>query len=115
MNQKRRRPLNRRRHPLDQCIFYKLVSKKKLSVILRVSPRDIKNLCDDERNYHLVEIEEEFNELTGKRKKARQASVPNFWLRKVHSRVHTLLSGVLTPDYAHGSITASVVGQKSNS
>lgn len=106
MNQRRRRSLFKKRFPLDQCAFYKLQSKKKLSTILKVSLANIKSLCDDDRNYHLVEIEEEFNKLTGKRKKARQASVPNFFLRKIHSRAHGLLSSIVTPNYAHGSITA---------
>lgn len=106
MSQRRRRSLHKKRFHLNQCALYKLTSKKKLSAILRVSLANIKSLCDNDRNYHLVEIEEEFNELTGKRKKARQASVPNFFLKKVHSRVHTLLSGIQTPDYAHGSIVA---------
>lgn len=58
----------------------------------------------DDRNYHIVEIKESINELTGKRKKARSASVPNFRLNKVHSRVLRLLSSCATPAYAHGSV-----------
>lgn len=90
--------------PLDQCALFKVRSKRRLCEILRVPLSSLKGLMDDDQNYHAVEIEEFVNELTGKRKKARIASVPNFWLKKLHLRVHDLLSAITTPTYAHGSI-----------
>ncbi len=90
--------------PLDQCALYKVRSKRRLCQILNIPMSSLKGLMDEERNYHVVEIEEFVNELTGKRKKARTASVPNFWLKRLHSRVHGLLSAMATPAYAHGSI-----------
>ena len=89
---------------LDQCALYKIQSKRRLCQILNVPLSALKGLMDDEKNYHTFEIEEFVNELTGKRKKARTASVPNFWLKRLHSRVHNLLSTIVAPLYAHGSI-----------
>ncbi|MCK9719404.1 reverse transcriptase family protein [Pseudomonas syringae pv. syringae] len=90
--------------PLDQCALYKIRSKRRLCQILNIPISSLKGFMNDDRNYHTVDIEEFFNELTGKRKKARTASVPNYWLKKLHSRVHRLLSSIAAPLYAHGSI-----------
>src|SRR5690554_2680879 len=90
--------------PLDQRALYKVRSKKRLCKILNIPMPSLSYLIDDDRNYHVVEIEESINELTGKRKRARSASVPNFRLKKAHSRVLHLLSSAATPAYAHGSV-----------
>lgn len=89
---------------LDQCALYKIGSKRRLCEILRIPISSLKSLMDDERNYHIVEIEEFVSELSGKKKKARIATVPNFWLKRLHSRVQLLLSSIAAPAYAHGSI-----------
>lgn len=101
---KRKNLLLKKSIPLDQCALYKIRSKRRLCQILNIPLSSLKGLMDEDRNYHLVEIEEFVNELTGRRKKARTASVPNFWLKKIHSRVHGLLSAIVVPVYAHGSI-----------
>lgn len=102
---RKRRDRRRKSFSLDQCALYKVESKKRLCEILGVSLLQIRKISDDDCNYHMVEIEEEFDELTGRKlQKSRQASVPNFLLKRVHSRVLHLLSGIKPPDYAHGSL-----------
>lgn len=101
---KRKSLLHKKAVPLDQCALYKIRSKRRLCQILNVPIAFLKGLMDDGQNYHIVEIEEFVNELTGQRRRARTASVPNFWLKRLHSRVHGLLSAIAPPDYAHGSI-----------
>lgn len=104
MPQNRKKSRFKKNIPLDQCALYKIGSKNKLREILLITPAQLKNFCRGDCNFHLVEIAEETNALTGKKKKARIASVPNFWLKKLHSRILLLLSAIVPPAYAHGSV-----------
>lgn len=89
---------------LDQCVFYKLGSKRRLGEILFCDPTLLEKLSQLNDNYKRFTLPLEVCEFTGKVKKQRQVQEPKRKLRSIHQRILKLLTGVIAPNYAHAAV-----------
>jgi RNA-directed DNA polymerase len=89
---------------LDQCVFYKLGSKRRLGEILFCDPALLEKLSQINDNYKKFTLPLKVCEFTGKIKKQRQVQEPKHKLRSIHQRILKLLTGVIAPNYAHAAV-----------
>lgn len=97
-----------KKYQLNQSPLYKLSNKKKLTEILFILMKDLKQIqignvkIEDKQlsnniNYKVVKIKD-------KKGKERDTEVPNKFLKKIHKRIANLLSYIETPKYLHSAI-----------
>lgn len=87
---------NGKSYSLQECVFYKLTSKKRLEKILFSSIQELKLLSDD-RNYILFYEKSDIN-------KKRLIEKPNEKLDIVHTRIASLISRIIQPQYMHSGL-----------
>ncbi|WP_274370388.1 reverse transcriptase family protein [Morganella morganii] len=83
-------------YSLQECVFYKLTSRKKLEKILFSSIQELKLLSDD-RNYILFYEKSDIN-------KKRLIEKPNEKLDIIHTRIASLISRIIQPQYMHSGL-----------
>jgi RNA-directed DNA polymerase len=91
-------------YDINQCIFYKLNSKSKLSNILGISLKRLKFLARNNTNYRIFLLREEICPYTFKVTKERWVQEPKEELRKIHDRVRKILMRLQPPDYSHAAV-----------
>ena len=93
-----RRTRNGKVYPLNQSVFFKLRSKRRLSKILGTSTENLQKLTSlGDDNYHQFEIKPEG-------RKARKVEHPKPRLERIHARIFALLRRVAPPFYLHSGI-----------
>lgn len=95
MKQKRRKPkiiTKKKSYPLQDSVFYKLSSKKRLANLLSSTPQELKSLTGMD-NYHC------FTQTKNGKPRLIQEPLPR--LDKIHSRVASLLCRIETIDGLH--------------
>ena len=85
---------NNKSYSLSDSPLYKLKSKKRLEKILQNSLQELVNLSVEDGNYTVFDDAQ-------KPGKPRKIQKPNSKLDVVHTRIASLLSRVVTPDYLH--------------
>lgn len=98
-----RKPINVA-YPIDQCALYKLRSKARLAYILGVELSKLKELIRNSGNYREFRLQQKICPFTGKISKQRWVQAPKSELKRIHERIHYLLSRISPPEYAHGAI-----------
>ncbi|OAT41093.1 reverse transcriptase [Hafnia paralvei ATCC 29927] len=83
-------------YPLQECIFYKLTSKKRLEKILFTSIAELELLSND-INYVLFYEKSDVN-------KKRLIEKPNEKLDIIHTRIASLISRIVQPQYMHSGL-----------
>lgn len=95
MKQKRRKPriiTKKKSYPIQDSVFYKLSSKKRLAKLLHSTPQELKSLVGSE-NYRC------FTQTKNGKPRLIQEPLPK--LDKIHSRVASLLCRMETVDGLH--------------
>src|SRR5690554_1749918 len=95
MKQRRPRPriiTKKKSYPLQDSVFYKLSSKKRLASLLFSTPQELKSLTGKE-NYRC------FTQMKGGKPRPIQEPLPK--LDKIHSRVASLLCRIETIEGLH--------------
>ena len=93
----------RKSYAFDQCVLYKVGSKKRLARVLEVDTRNLLRLSSDDGNFEVFELEAQVCEFTGVTRKARWVQNPVSDLKAIMSRIAKLLSRIQSPDYCHGA------------
>ena len=90
-------------YAIDQSVFYRLSSKKKLSSILNVELKVLKELASGEGNYNVFTIEGGKCNLTGKVLKPRTIQNPKVDLKRIQKKIQVYISRISSPDFNHGA------------
>ncbi|USY26828.1 reverse transcriptase family protein [Alcaligenes sp. 1735tsa3] len=91
-------------YSIDQCVLYKISSKKKLADILNIPLNSLMSLAKSKNNYRIFELPFEQCEFTGKTRNARVVQEPKKLLKAVHARLQKLISRIEAPKYGHAAI-----------
>lgn len=83
-------------YSLEQCAFYKCTSKKKLAEILFTSIKELKALTDDSNYTFFYEASDIY--------KKRLIEKPKEKLDVIHTRIASLISRVIQPQYMHSGL-----------
>lgn len=90
--------------PVDQCALYMVGSPKRLASVLKFDVAELDSLLGSVTNYKKFEIAQSANPFTGKARKKRSVQEPKSRLRKLHTRLLSLLRRVRYPDYVQGAV-----------
>ena len=91
-------------YSINQCALYKIGSINKLSQVLEIEHKSLKEIIKNPLEYREFPIQEIIDPFSFKKKKARQVQEPFGDLRKIHERILYLLEPVELPDYAHAAV-----------
>ncbi|CAB3639659.1 hypothetical protein CEY09_18775 [Achromobacter marplatensis] len=91
-------------YDINQCALYRLGSKTRLSILIGVPKSKLLALVNSLENYRVFPLPQEVCQFTGKVRKERLVQEPKPELRRVHERIHKLLSRVRPPEYGHAAV-----------
>ena len=83
------------KYEINQSPFYKCCSHSRLAKILGIEKKTLSNIIErGDKNYY-------FSTLSS----GRDIQVPKFQLKRIHSRIQSLLSRISTPDYLNSGVS----------